>query len=331
MTSNISLAPFQGITTKVYRNAFARHFPGIDRVFAPFISGVHPEKVNLSLFDDVIPVEENPVETIPQFVSIDSKEVLAVAATLAGEGYDHVNWNMGCPFSRLANKQRGCGILPFPDTIRFLLDDIMPQIPLKISIKTRLGYRSPDELEKVLEVFNDYPIHELIIHPRIGLQRYKGDTNPEGFARYLQMSRIPVTYNGDIFHATRYRELQSRFPSVKSWMVGRGALINPFLPAQMKGIHLTDSEKRERITAFGEEVFSGIGNRVKNEKKLMGQMKAVWYYMNGVFSGGIQYFHAMKVCEDSQSYRKFADDLIQLPFASDNEIENYWKHGLKHI
>ncbi len=331
MNSNISLAPFQGITTKVYRNAFYRHFPGLDRVFAPFISGVHPEKVNLSVFEDVLPFRENEVETIPQFVSIDHREVIAIAATLADAGYEHINWNMGCPFSRLANKKRGCGILPFPDTIRTLLDEIMPRIPLKLSIKTRLGYRNPDELGKVLQVLNDYPIHELIIHPRIGLQRYKGDTNSDGFAEYLGLSRMPVTYNGDIFHATRYRELQARFPAVKSWMVGRGALINPFLPAQIQGISLSDSEKRERIAGFEQEVFSGIQNRVKNEKKLMGQMKAVWYYMNGVFSGGKQYFQGLKVCEDSRSYRKFADDIVQLPFASDEEIEAYWKLGLKHI
>lgn len=331
MNSNISLAPFQGITTKVYRNAFARHFPGLDRVFAPFISGVHPEKVNLSVFEDVLPFRENEVETIPQFVSIDHREVIAIAATLADAGYEHINWNMGCPFSRLANKKRGCGILPFPDTIRTLLDEIMTGIPVKLSIKTRLGYRNADELGKVLQVLNDYPIHELIIHPRIGLQRYKGDTNPEGFARYMELSRIPVTYNGDIYHATRYNELQARFPAVKSWMVGRGALINPFLPAQIQGISLSDSEKRERIAGFEQEVFSGIQNRVNNEKKLMGQMKAVWYYMNGVFSGGKQYFQGLKVCEDSRSYRKFADDIVQLPFASDEEIETYWKLGLKHI
>lgn len=331
MNSNISLAPFQGITTKVYRNAFARHFPGLDRVFAPFISGVHPEKVNLSVFEDVLPFRENEVETIPQFVSIDHREVIAIAATLADAGYEHINWNMGCPFSRLANKKRGCGILPFPDTIRTLLDEIMTGIPVKLSIKTRLGYRNADELGKVLQVLNDYPIHELIIHPRIGLQRYKGDTNPEGFARYMELSRIPVTYNGDIYHATRYNELQARFPAVKSWMVGRGALINPFLPAQIQGISLSDSEKRERIAGFEQEVFSGIRNRVNNEKKLMGQMKAVWYYMNGVFSGGKQYFQGLKVCEDSRSYRKFADDIVQLPFASDEEIETYWKLGLKHI
>ncbi len=331
MTTNLSLAPFQGITTKVYRNAFARHFPGLDRVFAPFVSGVHPDKVNLSVFDDVLPIADNVIETIPQFVSIDHREVLAIARTLADAGYEHVNWNMGCPFSRLANKKRGCGILPFPDLIRALLDEIMPRIPVKLSIKTRLGYKSPQELEKVLKVMNEYPVHELIIHPRIGLQRYKGDTNPEGFAKNSGLSKMPVTYNGDIYHATRHLELQARFPAINSWMVGRGALINPFLPARIKGIKLSDTEKRERMARFEQEVFSGISNRVQNEKKHIGQMKAVWYYMNGVFSGGKQYFQGLKVCEDSRSYRKFADDLLQLPFASDAEIETYWRQGLKHI
>lgn len=331
MMLNISLAPFQGITTKVYRNAFARHFPGLDRAFAPFISGVHPEKVNLSKFDDVLPVNENVITTIPQFVSINSQEILAIAEALADNGYTHINWNMGCPFSRIANKMRGCGILPYPDTVRKLLDEIMPKIPLKLSVKTRLGYRHPGELTHLLPVLNDYPLHELIIHPRIGTQRYKGDADAKAFAAYLQSSRIPVTYNGDIYHATRFGSLQSGFPQLQSWMVGRGALINPFLPAQIKGIPLDEKQKRACMTGFHNEVFNGIQMRVRNEKKLTGQMKAVWYYMHGVFSGGKHLFRSMKVCEDPQSYCKFAQEMMQLPFATDDEIENHWKDELKHI
>ncbi len=331
MAINLSLAPFQGITTRIYRNAYAKHFPGLDRVFAPFISGIHPEKVNPSKFADVLPASGNTIETIPQFVSIDSQEVLAIADFLADHGYGHVNWNMGCPFSRLANKMRGCGILPFPEKVRELLDEIMPKITIGLSIKTRLGYHHPDELFPILEILNDYPLKELIIHPRIGKQRYLGNVDVDTFRKYLAMSNIPVTYNGDIFHTTRYRELSNSNPGVSSWMAGRGALINPFLAAQIKGINLGDQEKRDRIGAFCNDLAEGKGSRINNEKKILGQLKAVWYYMSGVFSGGKQYFDAMKVCENSQSYLNFVHEMMQLPFASDHEIEHHWKNELKHI
>ncbi len=327
----LTLAPFQGVTHKIYRNAFGRHFPGMDRAFAPFISGVNPQKINLSKFRDVLPADENTIPLVPQFVSINASEIVEIAAVLSSYGYSHINWNMGCPFSRLANKMRGCGILPYPNKIREMMDQIFSRTETDISVKTRLGYRSPDELFKVMEVFNDYPIKEIIIHPRTGIQRYKGATRRDLFEQLIGLAKAPVTYNGDIFHHSKYTQLQKQFPGIRSWMLGRGALINPFLSSQIKQLSLSDNHKREAVKAFHQELFEAIHQKTSNKNKLLGQMKAVWYYMSGMFSGGTQYFHRLKVCDDIQSYVNFADELTALPLASDDEIENHWKTGLKHI
>jgi tRNA-dihydrouridine synthase B len=331
MSVQLSLAPFMGLTSRNYRNAFAVHFPGIDRVFAPFISGVHPEKANISKFSDVIPIGLNPVETIPQFVSINPQEIITLSRVLADEGYTHINWNMGCPFSRLAEKKRGCGILPYPDEIRRMLDVIMPAIPLQLSIKTRLGYYNTDELPVVIEILNYYPLKELIIHARTGKQLYTGETYPEEFRHCMSISKIPVIYNGDIFHATRFRELHKFLPGVSGWMIGRGALINPFLASQIKNIQMDEQEKRDAMKAFHSTLFDALSSTVKHEKRMLGQMKAVWYYMSGIFSNGKHHFKALKVCQDRQSYLKFALELMEQPFATDDEIERYWKCELKHV
>jgi tRNA-dihydrouridine synthase B len=331
MSVNISLAPFMGITSKIYRNTFANHFTGLDRVFAPFISGVHPDKANISKFEDLLPISDNPVETIPQFVSIDAREVIAIAELLKDKGYEHINWNMGCPFSRIANKKRGCGILPYPDEIKRLLDEIMPAIPLALSIKTRLGYYHTSELPVVLDVLNQYPIKELIIHPRTGTQLYTGNTWLDEFANCQASSKIPVTFNGDIFHSVRYQELKAMFPGINSWMIGRGALINPFLAAQIKGIEKTGIQKRLAIKNFHDEIFQRLQKQVSHEKRMLGQMKAIWYYMSGVFQNGKHFFKTMKVCQNTQSYLNFVPELLDQPFAGNDEIECYWKNELKHV
>jgi tRNA-dihydrouridine synthase B len=331
MSVTISLAPFMGITSKIYRNSFASHFPGLDRIYAPFISGVHPEKTNISKFSDVLPRSENVLETVPQFVSTDAREVVAIARLLKEQGYEHINWNMGCPFSRIANKKRGCGILPYPDEIKSLLDEIMPVIPLALSVKTRLGYYQTSELPLVIDVLNQYPLKELIIHPRTGTQLYTGNTWLDEFAHCMALSKIPVTFNGDIFHSRRYTELKQMFPEVQSWMIGRGALINPFLAAQIKGIQISDQQMRQAMKNFHYDLFEQLKKQVTHEKRLPGQMKAIWYYMSGVFSNGKDFFKTMKVCQDSKSYLKFVPELLEQPFATDDEIESYWKNELKHV
>jgi len=331
MPIEISLAPFMGITSKIYRNAYARHFHGLDKVYAPFISGVHPAKVSLSKFDDVLPVEENVIETVPQFVSTDASEVIAIGRTLALHGYENMNWNMGCPFSRLANKMRGCGILPYPDMVRKLLDAVMPQLSIGLSIKTRLGYHNTSELFTIIEIINEYPVKELIIHPRIGKQLYSGSTFLKEFGECLEVSKIPVTYNGDIFHSDRLIELRAQFPTIQSWMIGRGALINPFLAARIKGLDISEEEKRDAVRGFHQQLYTGLGQRLKHEKRMLGQLKAVWYYMSGCFANGKQHFIKLKLCQNSESYLNFVEDLIQQPFASNEQIEAHWQQGLKHV
>lgn len=331
MSIRISLAPFQGITSKEYRNAYAHHFPGLDCVYTPFVSGIHPEKLSPLKFRDMLPEGDNVIETVPQLLSNDPAEIIAVSKFLKKEGYSHINWNMGCPFSRLANKKRGCGILPYKDEIRKMLDLIMPEIPVKLSIKTRLGYKSHDELQGLIHIFNQYPIHELIIHPRIGTQLYRGEVNLHGFERVMKESMIPVAYNGDIYHSEKFRQLQERFPGINHWMIGRGALINPFLAAQMKGIVLSENEMRTRITAFHEELLQVTQHRILKPIRQLGFMKAVWYYMSGLFIDGMQYFDKIKVCRNMEEFYEAAEIILSQPFANEHEIEEHFRYKLKHL
>lgn len=331
MTQALYLAPFQGITTRDYRSAYLELFPGIDTAYAPFIAGVGFAKVNPSKFKDVLPGFGGLQATVPQFISTDAREVRAIAAQLQKMGYDYINWNMGCPFPRLANKKRGCGILPHPDLIRSLLDEVFQDMPVKLSIKTRLGYYNANELPRVMEIFNDYPIHRIIIHPRLGKQLYKGVVDLEGFAWSASLSKNPVVYNGDIYHAARFRYLQERFPDVSGWMIGRAALINPFLAAQIRGIEPSDAEKRNRLREFYFRVFEKKQRKISNEKILLGAMKALWFYMCGMFEGGPALFVKMKRCHALAEYRPILEVMFELPFARDEQIEDYFYNGMRHL
>ena len=331
MTPYISLAPFQGITNKAFRNVFTKHFPGYDAVYSPFISGVGSERVNPSKFRDVTPFEENTVFTVPQFLSTDAKEIVAIGKHLANYGFTEMNWNMGCPFSRLANKMRGCGILPYPDDIDKLLDEAMPLLTIRLSIKCRLGYKSPDELLKIAGIFNKYPITEIIVHPRIGTQLYRGDVNLAGFADFLEVNRQKVAYNGDIYHQSKYQELQSLFPSVTHWMVGRGALINPFLASQIKGIYLDENGKRRIIRGFHDEIFMCYKSNGISKSRMLGSLKSIWYYMCGMFVDGPVFFNELKICTETVKYLETVEKLTEQPFNFEKDIEEYFRNGLKHI
>lgn len=324
-------APFKGLTTKGYRNAFTRHFGGFDTLYAPFISGLGSEKIHPDNLNDFIPNSANLGPTVPQVLSTDPTEIILLGKTLQKHGFDHLNWNLGCPFSRIASKKKGCGILPYPEQLDKILQEVFTELPVKLSIKTRLGYFRSSEIISVLEVLNRYPIHLLIIHARIGTQIYSGEVDLETFGKCSEASRIPIAYNGDIIHIARFQELQLRFPSISNWMIGRGALINPFLPNEIKGVHLDNSEKRKHLNDFHHELIEEGLSKKANEKRLLGSLKAVWYYMAGLFENPQEVFSAIKTSTTLNQYRQTLSHTLGLPFSNEQELEDYFRYGIKHL
>ena len=108
---------------------------------------------------------------------------------------------------------------------------------MKISVKTRLGYYNPDEFYDLIDIFNAFPISELIVHPRIRTDFYKGEPRREYYAYALEHSRNPLVYNGNIFTVKDYEDLSGAFgSSLDPVMLGRGLISDPSLADKLKGV-----------------------------------------------------------------------------------------------
>lgn len=323
-TPILLMAPFRGITQKSWRNAYARHFGGFNRMFAPFVTGVGTETVSFKKLTDLVPKNAMVSPTVPQIIGTNPKEIIAFAKAIAEHGYTELNWNLGCPFARIANKKRGCGILPHPEMLEDILSKTVHEIPIRLSIKTRLGYHHPDEILKVLPVFDKFPLHELILHPRTGKMVYRGQADVKAFAKCQKHSLHPLIYNGDIYSLTKFENISQQLPEQNTWMVGRGALINPFLPLQIRGISLTDEEKRTRLEAFHFELWHHTCETQKHESRILGSMKAIWYYMAGVFANGQKTFTKIKRAKTNTAYFEAVEAAFQNDFANDDALETFF-------
>ncbi len=277
------LAPLRGITDVTFRNVFSRHFGGFDIAVAPFISTVSTPRIKPSLLKDVRPDRNRSLPVIPQLLSNDPEGFIRMARRLADLGYGIVNLNLGCPFPMVAKKGRGSGMLPFPDRVAAFLDRVVPAIPCSLSIKTRLGRHSAEEISRLMPVFNRYPLSELVIHPRTGVQMYGGVPDLATFSDCLAGSLHPVVYNGDIRSPAIYRCLRDRFPGVRRWMIGRGAVADPFLVETLK----TGSDARMadmgRFTAFQEDLSAAYGEILAGPAHMVDRMKGFWYYFSRSF------------------------------------------------
>ena len=283
----IYLAPIQGTTDRIYRNLFPVYFKGVDLAIAPFISSVKKMKPENNLLRDLQPDKNTGIPTIPQIMSSTPDDFTKLANTLYDIGYGTVNWNIGCPFPMVVKKGRGAGMLCYPDRVESFLIKTIPALKPKLSIKLRIGLTYPDEVLQLIPVFNQYPLKELIIHPRTGEQMYEGQVDLDMFEQCIKLSNHRVVYNGDIDSVQKLEMLVKRFGSIDRWMIGRGLLGNPFLAEKIKfNTEKPYDEKIKIMKAFHDQLFAEYSQILSGPAHITNKMKEIWTYMGNFFANG---------------------------------------------
>jgi tRNA-dihydrouridine synthase B len=321
------LSPLRGITDKIFRAAYERRFGRFDYTVAPFIPTILGSRVKDHHIRDLLPGNDR---LIPQIIGHDPKGFLLLSRKFAGMGFASVNWNLGCPAPLVAKKKRGCGLLPHKEIIKQFLDEVIPKLQIPLSIKTRLGYESPNDLEALIPLFNDYPIKELMIHPRTGVQLYGGTVDPDKFETCLNLSKHTVVYNGDIVSVNTFKQLADRFPRVNKWMIGRGIVRNPFLLRELREAASTESsistessvltgsssilptKNASQIIAFLNDLLDACKDH-PYQLKVLGRMKEIWRYLGDGIDGIDGWEERPELskriiqCQSLQDYRTIID------------------------
>jgi len=307
------LAPIRGLTDALFRETLYAHFKGFDAAIAPFINPQQKSLYEDKTISDVLP-QNNPLcPVIPQLLHTYPEDFLVLARRLAGLGYTHVNWNLGCPAPMIARKKRGSGLLPYPEEILETLSKILAELTIELSIKTRLGFNSTAESQFLIPELNNFPLKEIIIHARLGKQLYKGVTDPDSFETCLQLSKHNIVYNGDINDIDTFRDLASRFPTVNRWMLGRGALGNPFLAEEIKGYPLQSLAKRnERLFMFHEDLYNRYEKRLSGPGHLLGRFKHLWAYLITSFPGREKILKKILKSKTKEEYLKVVRPLFEV-------------------
>lgn len=245
---------------------------------------------------------------VPQILTNSAEDFIKTAERPQEYGYEEVNLNLGCPSKTVVSKGRGSGFLAEPDRLNAFLEEIFNETPIRISVKTRIGKESPEEWIRLLEIYNQYPMEELIIHPRIQTDFYKNTPNLEMFEYAVKNSKNPLCYNGDICTKEEYETICNRFPEVPSVMIGRGILKNPGLIRKIRqGIPI----EKDRIRAFHDELYREYQEVLFGEKTVLFKMKELWFYMAPLFMQYEKYAKKIKKAEKLKLYEAVVDALFE--------------------
>ena len=303
----IYLAPLEGITGWIFRSAVHECFGGFDKYFVPFIRPNQMGHFSAREKKDILPEHNKGMRAVPQILTNRADDFLRTAEKLKDFGYEEINLNLGCPSKTVVTKGRGAGFLADPDRLDLFLEEIFGKCPVKISVKTRLGMEDASEFARLMEIYNQYPIEELIIHPRVQKDFYKNTPDLDTYAEAARSSRIPLCYNGDVFSKQDYEKLIAKFPDTDCIMTGRGILKDPSLARQLRGGKGADKAELRR---FHDLLYAGYCEEMSGDRTILFKMKELWTYLAPLFADSKKYTKKIKKAEKCAVYEQLVDELF---------------------
>jgi len=302
------LAPMEGYTGFTIRNAFEEFFPGFDKYYTPFLP--HSEKLGNKYKRDIDPAFNKVKNLVPQIMTISSSEVNHMYDLIKEYGYTVMNINLGCPSGTVVSKNRGSGALKNTYALDKFLYETMESAPCKISIKTRIGVLAPDEWEDILEVYSKYAFDELIIHPRVQKEFYKGSVHLDAYKMaYDIIDKSPLVYNGDIKTFSDVENIIKLFPKTERIMIGRGMIANPGLVFAQKN-NGYPANYRELLWDFHNYILNDFKTYFSGDTDVLMHMKSLWTYLGDGFEENEKQLKKIRKTQNLNEYKTLASDII---------------------
>lgn len=304
-------APLHGITYYYMRNVIFSHVVFFDHAIAPFVPAHKSDKLNVKKWIDLDPKNNPILPIIPQLMGNNPDAMLETINAIHQQfGYQQINWNVGCPMNQIVRKKRGCGLMPYPDLIEDVVNQIVTRTNCTFSIKIRLGLESVNEGLEIIKRMNDYPLDFIAIHPRLGIQQYEGEVILEGLEALLPLTNHKIVYSGDILNLEGFTKLQQRFPKIQNWMIGRGALRDPFLLEELKsGIPIPFDIKKERFKSYYFDLQNALV-QLKSEHSALPKLKELWKYFAHFFKISDQDLLALLRINDIEEFKRLTESFL---------------------
>ena len=304
--SIVYLAPLEGVTDAVFRQTHHACFGGVSKYFIPFVSPTQNLVFTSRDLSSVAPEHNIGVPAVPR-ASRQGRRALQLGGMRAGgAGLFGSQPQPRLPLRngyREGQRLRSAGGL---SALERFLDGIFGNAPLPISIKTRIGYTSADEFERLLALFSRYPVHELIIHPRTRAEFYKGTPHRDVFTRAFSETTLPLCFNGNLFSAEDCRLLTAQCPQTHALMIGRGLIANPALAQELNG---GDALTPAALRDFHNRLFAAYCEKYPPHVAL-GRMREIAKHMVCCFEQPEKPRKAIRKASSLRAYSDAIDDLF---------------------
>lgn len=186
----------------------------------------------------------------PQFIQLFASEpepfVNAVKYIEKETNFSGIDINMGCPANKVIKRGAGAFLLKDPKKIASIIKEVRNNTKLPITVKIRLGYSKVNVFE-IIDILENEGVDAITVHFRLKSSRYNERANWEYASLIKERIKTVFIGNGDIWDALHAKE---NIKFVDGLMIGRGAVSNPLIFAEIAGEKTDDLKFKQILERF---------------------------------------------------------------------------------
>lgn len=227
----LALAPMQDVTDLPFWKLLAA-YGGADVYFTEYFRVHATSRLERHILKSVT---ENPTgrPVIAQMIGNDIPSLVRSARELQEYPIAGVDLNLGCPAPVVYRKCAGGGLLREPKRVDAILGALRDAVKIKFTVKTRLGFDSPDVFAEMLPIFARHSLDLLTVHGRTVKEMYRSEVHYDFIGRAVAAMPCPVVANGNVYSAQKAGEV-IKATGAHGLMIGRGAIRNPWIFHQIR-------------------------------------------------------------------------------------------------
>lgn len=222
----------EGVGDRTFRKSMA-FIGGMDEAVTEFISV--PCNAHVQSLAKVYDANElSPLPLAAQIMGADPDLMAAMAVELVKRQAPRIDINCGCPSHSVTGRGAGSSLLKDPNYLYLVAKAVRNAVSIPVTIKMRSGYQDTSLFEENLKAAEESGADYITLHPRTKIEGYTPPARWDLIARAKEIVKIPVIGNGDILTVEHALHVLS-YTKCDALMIGRGAVINPFIFLEIKG------------------------------------------------------------------------------------------------